>query len=425
MKVFLKSGFWVVLSVTLASLLGNLFTRNTQLIRLFYLGISLLVISFIFTLFALRKLSLNRSIRGFRQQLGQVLEERYDLTNQSFMPKLWVQIDDESNLPLANGSRVISNIRRRENRSFSSYTLLSRRGLFNLGPTVLSSGDPFGLFGISRIIRSQQTLLVLPHMVELASFPFPAGYLSGGKVLRRKSHEVTPHAAGIREYAPGDALNRIHWPATARKEKFMVKEFDQDPQADIWIFMDGEEAIHTWNSNNQQAKKVDRLWVLGHKLQVTIPEDTFEYAVCVSASISNYFIKQGEAVGLACNGQLNVTLPVERGERQLGKILEGLAYLEAKAKISISTLVNMDIQHISRGSTVILITTNRTDALSVSVELLLKKNFHPIIILIDNGSFGGEVTNSDDYHRLLTANIPVITLKKGDDIKKCLEITIG
>ena len=35
-----------------------------------------------------------------------------------------------------------------------------------------------------------------------------------------------------------DGFNRISWSATARLGRLMVKEFDQDPTADVWVVLD-------------------------------------------------------------------------------------------------------------------------------------------------------------------------------------------
>ena len=42
----------------------------------------------------------------------------------------------------------------------------------------------------------------------------------------------------MRDYATGDSLNRIHWPTTARTRRLMGKEFELDPTADIWLYLD-------------------------------------------------------------------------------------------------------------------------------------------------------------------------------------------
>ena len=65
----------------------------------------------------------------------------------------------------------------------------------------------------------------------------------GGNSLRKPSLETTPHAAGIREYYPGDPLNRIHWLSSLKRNQIMVKEFDQDPQASVWKYLDAQKEI--------------------------------------------------------------------------------------------------------------------------------------------------------------------------------------
>ena len=61
-----------------------------------------------------------------------------------------------------------------------------------------------------------------------------------------RTPQTTPHATGIRPYAPGDAFNRIHWKSTARNSsELQVKEFDLEQTADVWIFLDLQRPAHT------------------------------------------------------------------------------------------------------------------------------------------------------------------------------------
>jgi hypothetical protein len=53
-------------------------------------------------------------------------------------------------------------------------------------------------------------------MVDFQFFLAPFGILPGGHALREKTLEVTPYAAGVREYVPGDPLKRIHWPSSEK-----------------------------------------------------------------------------------------------------------------------------------------------------------------------------------------------------------------
>src|SRR5690606_33370762 len=98
--------------------------------------------------------------------------------------------------------------------------------------------------------------------------------------FRKRTHYVTPNASGIREYAPGDSFNRIHWPTVARTNNLMVKLFELDPASDIWIILDLEK-----------------------KVQVgTGEEGTEEYAVNIAASIARYFLVANRSVGFISFG---------------------------------------------------------------------------------------------------------------------------
>ena len=52
--------------------------------------------------------------------------------------------------------------------------------------------------------------------MPLASFGIPEGELPGGLNTLQRAYHTTPNAAGLRDYMPGDPMNRIHWPASAR-----------------------------------------------------------------------------------------------------------------------------------------------------------------------------------------------------------------
>ena len=113
-----------------------------------------------------------------------------------------------------------------------------------LGPAAVTATDPFGLFRRRRYVGGQQQILVYPAVVDLPHFQAPPANLPGEGRFRRRTHYVTPNASGVREYAPGDAFNRIHWRRTARTGELMVKTFELDPASDIWVILDLERRVH-------------------------------------------------------------------------------------------------------------------------------------------------------------------------------------
>jgi uncharacterized protein (DUF58 family) len=420
----IRPPFWGVLGIFLVSVLGVFLLGTTQggfFLRLAYLCAFLIIVSWVWSTLSVRNFVLTRFARGVRQQLGQVFEERFEIANTSKFMRPWLAVTDESDLPGSGGSRVLSRIARHEVRNYSAYTLLVKRGQIQLGPTTYSSSDPFGLFLAKRKVKGEQSLLVLPYIVELNSFPFPPGLLPGGIAKRKKTQDVTPHAGSVREYAPGDSLNRIHWPSSVRNDRLMVKEFEEDPRADVWIFLDADHDVNISIDQDTIPPKVDHLWMWHKREEVKLPPDTFEYAISAAASISSYFIKHGQSVGLSSASKHMVILPAERGERQLGKILETLAFLQGDGRLPLTGLVQSQFMQLPRGSTVVLVTSSPYKDVIVAVDALLFRDMRPVVVLIDPASFTNVYGSQNIYQEIQMRKVPVTRITYGCDLHYALE----
>jgi len=126
----------------------------------------------------------------------------------------------------------------RHRRRWIVRTMCSQRGRYRLGPLTLMSSDPLGLFPRERQLPATSIMLVYPATLDLPGFTPPMGMLPGGDAMRRRTHYITTNVSTVRDYVPGDSFNRIHWRSTARTGRMMVKEFELDPTADIWIYLD-------------------------------------------------------------------------------------------------------------------------------------------------------------------------------------------
>ena len=392
----IRRSFWIVIILLVITfVLGYLIPRvfippnPDNIIRIFTRLIAfclgLLLVGWVSARISLSGITFFREARVQRQQVGQVFEERFSISNRWPLTRLWLQIQDRSTLPGNFGSRVLSEVGPKQQRSYAAYTLLNRRGAFQLGPTLLSSGDPFGLFRTSRLFEGDQELLVLPYVVELAVFPAPSGQFPGGKAILRRANELTPQAAGVREYMAGDGLRRIHWPTSARRDRLMVKEFEQDPQADVWIFLDANQAVHIRTDLRPAGERIDQFWRLwkDESKKSLLPDDTFEYAVSAAGSIASYYLKRGRTVGLACAAGVITVLSPERGERQLNKILENLAFLECNGILPLVGLVDAEAPQMPRASTVVLISPSVDPGVEVAVDALLMRSMKLILVHVD------------------------------------------
>ena len=201
----------------------------------------------------------------------------------------------------------------------------------------------------------------------------------------------------------------------------MVKEFEQDPQAEVWIFVDSHRFVQASLPAQLQVVRDESYWLWRRPTEVSLPQATIEYSISAAASIANYFIRQGQAVGLVSVGQVFITLTAERGERQLGKILETLAFIQPEGDLPLLGLVGAQIRHLSKGSTIVLVTpSTQPEVMLVANELLLH-GMRPIVVLIDAVSFGGLKGTDMLQDSLVIQGIPAFKVANHDDLKIALE----
>ncbi|TMC76286.1 MAG: DUF58 domain-containing protein, partial [Chloroflexi bacterium] len=93
-------------------------------------------------------------------------------------------------------------------------------------------------------VPSEALLLVYPRVVQLPFWTLPGSLLEGNVLTGQRSLQSTSMVMGIREYRPGDAMNRIHWPSSVRHRRLHVKEFELDRTADLWIYLDLDARWH-------------------------------------------------------------------------------------------------------------------------------------------------------------------------------------
>jgi len=387
--------------------------------RFLFISILLIVFAWGWTRWVKRGLKLERTSRELRANVGDVFEESYKIHNSAMLPAPWLEVVNQTRIPYASGSRLLTLVLGRQRRSYNARSWLTLRGSFQLGPTRITTGDPLGLFSASKVIDSKETLIVFPMIHEIQNFPAPPGLLPGGPVIRSKSQDITPHAAGVREYVHGDAMKRIHWPTSVRRNRLMVKEFEQDPQAEIWIYLDCQKSAHFQKPHHQEEIPLHNM-IFVKKPKLKLPPSTLEYSVSIAASLAHYFIGQRRAIGYASAGQTLTELPAERSERQEAKILETLAFVEANGSLSIEALVTAQASLLPRRSSIILITPTVQPGLLQAVDELLMRFLSPIVVLLDTQTFGGPGGTKNLVNSLHERRVPVSVIACDADLSTAL-----
>jgi uncharacterized protein (DUF58 family) len=377
--------FWTVLILAVITTLGAIVVGELLFFRVMVLWLGVLVFTWGWTRLSLRGITLNRFSRDNRIESGDFLYETYEVTNDSSIWKAWIEVIDQSEIPYSTGSKILTGIGMRQKRSYSVHTQINQRGYYPLGPTILRSGDILGVFVIEKTVLSEQNILVTPTIIPVRFLEHPFGYLAGGKAYQRKSSEITPYASGVREYEAGDPLNKIHWPTTARTQKFMVKEFDQDPQADVYVILDLDKTVQ-WETETKVIPK--RYWMLDKKKAPKINPSSMDYITSVAASISKYYLEQRYSVGAIWREDGWRFLAADRGDRQLLKLLEAMALLNGNGDLKLDCVIEFQSRHLPKGSLLWLVTPVASQELIQAAEQARMRGLAVKLAVLDSASFG-------------------------------------
>ncbi len=399
-----------------ACLIAGLVSGRAFFFNLTYVCFGLLLVSFLWSRTALRGVSVTRRPGGTRSQVGRAFEEAITLVNRSRIPKLWVELRDESELPDHRASVVMVGIGGGRERSQLVRSYCTLRGRFRLGPARLYAGDPFGLFPVSRQIPQIHQLVVLPLVTPLPSFPLPSGRLPGGVAVTEPTHQITPNAAGVREYLPGDGFNRIHWMSTARRRRLIVKEFELDPLGDVWVVLDTNRAAQ-WVLPREERITRESPFL---PRRITLPPSTIEYGVACAASLIHHFLRQDRSVGFLAYDRVRHSIQPDRGAPQLIRALETLAVLDGAGETAVEDVLRIEDTHLTRGAMILVVTASTSPKLVAALRGLRMRSLTPVVVLMASGSFGAPEDNAPQVLEAGRAGIPVRLVRCGESLESAL-----
>src|SRR5213080_4541599 len=389
---------WQAILLILVLLFFAISSGWSDLYKIAYVLLTLFVLSWLWARYSLRKLTFHRNTTTGRVQVGETFEERLMLDNTSVLPKLWVQIVDGSTLP-GHRAGYVASMGGRKRAMWKARTVCNRRGQFELGPVTATSGDPFGLFRRHKPLTPAHEILVLPRVLPITNFTLFSGGLPGRGRSSQRALQTTTNATTIRDYLPGDALSRIHWRSSAHYNKLMVKEFDLDPAVDAWIFVDLHDAVQAGEGE----------------------QSTEEYGVTLAATIATYLLRHDLSVGMIVNGQRREFLSLDRGDRQIERVLELLAVVTAGSGPDLKEALALDAMHFGRNTVAIVITPSKSRDWHEGVRHLQRRGVQVAVIGLDAASFENKPADEDTLALLEGANIPVLRVKCEESIAEALE----
>jgi uncharacterized protein (DUF58 family) len=218
------------------------------------------------------RLQVRRSLTPDQVPVGNQATVELALSNHGRMPAGLLLLEDR--IPYVLGHRprfVVDRVSPNWRRTVTYPVKSDVRGMFQVGPLMLTVADPFGLVETSRTFTRSQHLLVTPRVHKLPNIRLGADRAGSGENRPRAIAAAGEEDATVREYRDGDDLRRVHWRSTARRGSLMVRREEQPWQSRCAIFLDARTISHH-----------------GHG-----PSSSLEWSVSAAASIGSDVIRRG------------------------------------------------------------------------------------------------------------------------------------
>lgn len=298
------------------------------------------------------------------------------------------------------------------------------RGYYQIGPLLVESGDLFGLHRRFQVKTKPHYVLVYPKVLPLSGYDLASRRPIGEVRLMHRLFEDPTRISGVRPYQQGDALNRIHWRATARTGELHCKMYEPSCIAGVTLMLDFYQAGYPSRGEPHRS----------------------ELVITAAASLANAIYQMGQQFGLITNGRdaadrireegfrhefrtrstalgtvemrggsdrLNpVIVQTRRGAEQLTRILEVLARLELSDGLSFSQLVIETTTRLPRDATVVALLADVSMETAVSLGSLKRRGYAVTALLV----MADEDGLAECMGRLVAEGIEVRRLENEDSI---------
>ncbi len=161
-----------------------------------------------------------------RVRAGSKVKVTLEIHNRGRGPAPLLLLEDRVPSDVAGRARFALHGVEPKGRRHASYELRPpRRGHYEVGPLTLTSTDPFGLARLERAAAPTASFLVHPRIEPLA-LPRDLGDRRNLaiSVLRQPIGAQGEDFYTLREYNEGDDLRKVHWPATAKRGRYMIRQ---------------------------------------------------------------------------------------------------------------------------------------------------------------------------------------------------------
>lgn len=341
------------------------------------------------------------------REIGESIEVVVILTNGGSLPILWVLVEDL--LPermLARPKRLGVKGKRVHlvalagggTQEVKYRVTFEMRGYYPIGPTVLETGDVFGLHRRHKVIGKPVFVMVYPKVLPLPKYDFSSRRPIGEVRLQNRLYEDPTRTAGVRPYQPGDPLSRVHWRATARTGELHSRVFEPTSLAGATILVDFHAAgYHSRGEPFRSDLVVTTAASIAYAVSLLNRQlglasngrdaaDRIREEMLAAESGAGYESRKGArdkyALGDEADRLRPVVVETRRGFDQFQKVREALARLELTDRTSFGGLALEMAARIPRDATVIAILPAVPVETAVALGMLRRQGFAVTAVLV-------------------------------------------
>lgn len=280
----------------------------------------------------------------------------------------------------------------------------SRRGRYEIGPVEMSCVDPFSLARVKKVAGGKSSLLVYPKIEQLV-LPRDLGERRSLSVsaLRQPTGATGEDFYTLREYVEGDDLRKIHWPSTAKRQRYMIRQEETPWHNRATIVLDDRTSAYEGQA--------------------------FERAVEAAASLVDLYHRSGYTYRLT--GAHDPGAAPSRGSKHRAECLDHLATITTRSlgqdpdRLLIARFAELEARTSAEGTLVVIGGDIEPEA-SVAMSRCRRRFKQVIAISFPSHRFGPGSTRSRwdgekktvEVVRLLTrSGIRAIVLGPGDPLR--------
>lgn len=335
---------------------------------------------------------------------GDILEIETEVENTGFFPVFNLVLEDTAGCAEEDARvqrAVIDYLPPKYAITLRHRCVCRKRGLYEIGPCAIFFFDFFGFMFLKKKMPVSDRVFVYPRIFDIARFPrLIKGSLPWFGIGATQSSGDDDDFFGIREYKPGDPVKSIHWISTARKHKFIVKEFQRQNFYRATVLFNLAEGSDAGEGNRTIA----------------------EYIIKITASVVKHLLDMNVSVELIAHTGEMIHIPSNRGKEHFEDILKVLTVARPESNVSMTEIFEEFTRFIPEDSNLIVVMqdTDWDAFLSTAAAARLNSGIIPVIILASSFLSGGsEEVRAEAMIKLVQKlDYAPILVSAGDELER-------